>query len=347
MAATRARTSVRVRGVTYRDPDEARVAADELEFRAEQIAREAREGGNEALADTVQDRALADARRLRDFARELEEHEAGSTEQPDDVPAPSPSPAPARRRPRRTSSTRPTSGARRPRRRSSGGGLLRPARRDVERFGSATGLDEPIGGAADLFMVAIGATLTLVILRFLIATPRGQHSVAGLSSGAARFTRRLLDPADPLWLAHSGADKPLSAAGAGSSSPVSPTRSSSAPAPKGGARPTGQLVGVPGARPGVKVDRAYVSLVVAIQRMFGVTAESGARSPEHNAEVGGAEHSDHIPGNGVAVDFVGTPSAMARLHAWAVRMGFPYVEPMAQTKDRPHVHISFWSRNRR
>ena len=86
---------------------------------------------------------------------------------------------------------------------------------------------------------------------------------------------------------------------------------------------------------GVQVDSAIAPTVAQLISRFGVTPTSGYRSAAHNAEVGGATHSDHLSGD--AVDFSGSPQALAALYAYA-QGKFPYVEPMAQAKD--HVHIS-------
>ena len=112
-------------------------------------------------------------------------------------------------------------------------------------------------------------------------------------------------------------------------------------APKKGAAPilpavgTGtKIVGIPGTS--YQANSAIIPRVESIIKNFGVRVSSGYRSPEHNAEVGGAEHSDHLTGN--AIDFAGTPEQMTRLYNWA-QGKFPYIEPMSQAKD--HVHISF------
>ena len=89
---------------------------------------------------------------------------------------------------------------------------------------------------------------------------------------------------------------------------------------------------------GIQVDARIAPEVAAIERGFGVGASSGLRTAAHNAQVGGAGNSDHLRGD--AVDFVGSPQQMSMLQAWALRQGFPYVEPTAQTGGS-HVHISF------
>lgn len=87
---------------------------------------------------------------------------------------------------------------------------------------------------------------------------------------------------------------------------------------------------------GVPVDSRIAPEVAALVSRFGVTPTSGLRSAAHNAQVGGAQNSDHLRGD--AVDFAGTPQEMSALYQWA-QGRFPYVEPMAQAKN--HVHISF------
>lgn len=105
------------------------------------------------------------------------------------------------------------------------------------------------------------------------------------------------------------------------------------------AAPGGTLAPVPdmiATRSGLQVDSAILPAVSRITQSFGVKVNSGYRSAEHNAAVGGAENSDHLRGD--AVDFVGPPEAMQALYEWA-QGKFPYVEPMSQAHD--HVHISF------
>lgn len=87
---------------------------------------------------------------------------------------------------------------------------------------------------------------------------------------------------------------------------------------------------------GVQVDSAIAPTLEQIISQFGVKPTSGYRDPAHNAQVGGAQNSDHLTGD--AVDFSGSPSALSALYKYA-QGRFPYVEPMAQAKD--HVHISF------
>lgn len=91
-------------------------------------------------------------------------------------------------------------------------------------------------------------------------------------------------------------------------------------------------------RKGIDVDQQILPAVENVAKQFGVQVNSGYRSPQHNAQVGGAEHSDHLTGD--AVDFTGSPQQMAALQAWALRQKFPYVEPTSQTHGS-HVHISF------
>ena len=99
------------------------------------------------------------------------------------------------------------------------------------------------------------------------------------------------------------------------------------------------LAAVPGpldTRPGIAVDQAILPAVEQLAGRFGVKVNSGYRSPQHNAQVGGAGNSDHLRGD--AVDFTGAPAALQALYRFA-QGRFPYVEPMPQARD--HVHISF------
>lgn len=102
-----------------------------------------------------------------------------------------------------------------------------------------------------------------------------------------------------------------------------------------GLAPTKGIVRIPGTN--YQANSAILPDVTAIQQKFGVRVNSGYRSPQHNKEVGGAEHSDHLSGN--AIDFVGTPAQMKALYQWA-QGRFPYVEPWDQAGGN-HVHISF------
>lgn len=97
---------------------------------------------------------------------------------------------------------------------------------------------------------------------------------------------------------------------------------------------------VPGqlaSRAGIQVDKAVLGEAEAIARRFGLKINSGYRSAQHNAAVGGAENSDHLRGD--AVDFVGSPAQMLAAYKFA-QGRFPYVEPWNQAGGN-HVHISF------
>lgn len=88
---------------------------------------------------------------------------------------------------------------------------------------------------------------------------------------------------------------------------------------------------------GITIDSKVAPEVQQVLKLFpGLRPTSGYRSPTHNAQVGGAENSDHLRGD--AVDFGGNPQALAALYRYA-QGRYPYVEPMAQAKN--HVHISF------
>jgi hypothetical protein len=95
------------------------------------------------------------------------------------------------------------------------------------------------------------------------------------------------------------------------------------------------IVPIPGTS--YQANSAIIPNVEAITKRFGVRVNSAYRSPQHNAEVGGASHSDHLSGN--AIDFVGTPQQMKALYQWS-QGRFPYVEPWGQAGGN-HVHISF------
>lgn len=91
-------------------------------------------------------------------------------------------------------------------------------------------------------------------------------------------------------------------------------------------------------RKGIRVSAGLVPQVEGIVKQFGVKVNSGYRTAAHNAEVGGAPHSDHLSGG--AVDFTGTQQQMKALYQWAQTQHFAYVEPWDQAGGN-HVHISF------
>lgn len=76
---------------------------------------------------------------------------------------------------------------------------------------------------------------------------------------------------------------------------------------------------------------------------YGLTVTNQRRTPEHNAAVGGAKHSDHL--TGLAIDLSGDPKKMAALGAWAAQnMGegklFRWVG-WQSPGHYDHVHLSF------
>jgi hypothetical protein len=89
-------------------------------------------------------------------------------------------------------------------------------------------------------------------------------------------------------------------------------------------------------RGGIQLDAAVLPAAEQLAQRFGLRINSGYRSPQHNAAVGGAQHSDHLTGD--AVDFTGSQQAMRALYRWA-QGRFPYVEPWGQAGGN-HVHIS-------
>jgi hypothetical protein len=195
-----ARTSIRVRGVTYRSPDDAYVAAAELEDRAETIAGNLRRDGNDAEAEQVSDRARADAERLRAFAREREEHAAAATAQPPDAPPPTSSSSSGSqgKGARGRSSTRgrsSSSSPRRPARRgSSSGRAFTPRTRSIV---VGTGIPRATSSATSLALQVLGLTLGVAFLTLLL-TDRGVSAFGDLAGGIGNGLRWLLDPVDPL-----------------------------------------------------------------------------------------------------------------------------------------------------
>lgn len=172
---------MRVRGVTYTSPDEAYVAAAELEHHAETVASNLRRDGKDAEAEKVSDRANADAAKLREWARGREAAEASATPQPTDAP-----------KPRRRSSAPKARGA--TRRRGSSRPRLTPSTR---RYASQTGITGATSSATSLLLQVVGLTLGVAFLTLLL-TPRGVGAFAGLTSGLSGGLRWIIDPVDPL-----------------------------------------------------------------------------------------------------------------------------------------------------
>lgn len=76
---------------------------------------------------------------------------------------------------------------------------------------------------------------------------------------------------------------------------------------------------------------------------YGLSVTSHTRTPERNAQVGGAPNSDHLTGLGI--DLAGDPDQMAALAAWANDNTGPgrlfrYVE-YGTDDHQDHVHLSF------
>lgn len=344
MPTTTVPRSIRVRGVTYRSPDEARVAADELEHRAEELAGELRRSGKEAEADTLRDRGGADAERLRSWARDLEADDAAATAQPDDRPAGSP---PRRRRGSAGGGrTRSSSGR-------GGGGV---GERHVAR-GAASALADvgrqaqsvpvagaAVGGFADLLWTVGGGVIAIALVYALTnERGRGPAAFSQLVGGGGHLLARFISPTDPLALGRGSAtdqlaDFPVSSGVASSPAAASvdpwkaPTTSQGLPGFRRSQLPSAVTAG----GKTVFVDSTIAAAATAIARHFGVTVTSGYRDPAHNAEVKGAPNSDHL--SGLAVDFGGPLPKLQQLYTWA-QGRFPYVEPLSQSKD--HVHISF------
>ena len=179
--------TVRVRGVTYRNPDEAYVAAEELEHHADQLAEQLRRSGKEGEADTVQDRGHADAERLRTWARDREAAEADATEQPADRPRETRrSHGGGRRR-----ASRPRAG---PRSRSRRGGVFTPR---TQRIVEQTRIPAAASSATTLLLQALGMSLGVAFLVLLLSR-RGVQAFADLAGGTGRGLSWLIEPVDPL-----------------------------------------------------------------------------------------------------------------------------------------------------
>lgn len=72
---------------------------------------------------------------------------------------------------------------------------------------------------------------------------------------------------------------------------------------------------------------------------FGLTVSSHTRTPEHNAEVGGARNSDHLWGG--AVDIAGDEAKMDALYEWAQQYEGPGKPFRIVIDEGDHIHISF------
>ena len=79
---------------------------------------------------------------------------------------------------------------------------------------------------------------------------------------------------------------------------------------------------------------------VAIEGLdFQVCPTSWWRSKHHNAEVGGAAHSNHLMG--CALDFITDPPGhVTELHAWATEhLPLTWIEPLSESDT--HVHVDW------
>lgn len=175
-----AAATVRVRGVTYRNPDEAYVAAEELEHHADELAAQLRERGKDGEADQVQDRGHADADKLRAWARDRETVEAEATEQPQDRPTRRK--APRRRAGRRRGST------------SSSRPRFTPRTRSLAR---ETGIPQATSSATSFLLQLAGLTIGIAFLTLLL-TRRGVQSFSDLANSAANGLAWIIEPTDPL-----------------------------------------------------------------------------------------------------------------------------------------------------
>jgi hypothetical protein len=175
--------TIRVRGVTYRNPDEGYVAAEELEHHADTLAENLRRSGKEGEADTVQDRGRADAERLRTWARERETSEAEQTD-------------PARRRAAGTAAggrrraSRSSSSARR---RSSSAAFTPRTRRIIAQ----TGIPAATSSVTALALQVAGLSLGIAFLTLLLSR-RGVQAFGDLAGGAGHALDRIILPVDPL-----------------------------------------------------------------------------------------------------------------------------------------------------
>lgn len=70
-----------------------------------------------------------------------------------------------------------------------------------------------------------------------------------------------------------------------------------------------------------------------------VTITSGARSAEHNAEVGGVQNSEHIPGNGTAFDMTPPPGMTTAQLVAKLKASIPDAHQILDEGD--HVHVGW------
>ncbi len=189
MAAT-----VRVQGVTYTSPDEARVAADEIEYKADELAGDLRDRGRDAEADQVQDRGHANAEKLRAWAREHDERQAAATAQPEDTPKEPPA------APRKKPSSAKGSGSG-GRRRSGGSSSRRSGfftgRQRTRTVYQRSGLQAQATSAGSLLWQLLGLTISAALLT-LFLTDKGASAFGGLATGLAGALKLIVDPVDPL-----------------------------------------------------------------------------------------------------------------------------------------------------
>lgn len=174
------------------------------------------------------------------------------------------------------------------------------------------------------------------------ASPARTQLIAGLLGTLQSFaqTGKAMGATDPQQFISAALSQVLASRQAGNAAAAqtqAAPQASAAPVPHGGKLSLSSVPDTWSTRKGIDVNHAILPNVVGIAERFGVKVNSGYRSAEHNASVGGASHSDHLGGN--AVDFTGSPAAMKKLYDWA-QGKFPYVEPWGQAGGN-HVHISF------
>lgn len=214
--------ALKVRGVTYDSPAELADSIDELEQMRDDEVDELRARGADAAADQKADQYAVELNARRATLREANEKAAAATEQPPNRPKGNPG--------RRRSSRPPGGGGQR---RSSSGGrsieregdrvlreLARPARRDVGRFTSKTGISPYTGGAADMAWWTVGVIVGLTVV-YALVQGRGPGAVEAIVTGGTRAFGRFMDPGDAFLLPRRDAAGPsTSGAPAGQVTPV-------------------------------------------------------------------------------------------------------------------------------
>lgn len=92
-------------------------------------------------------------------------------------------------------------------------------------------------------------------------------------------------------------------------------------------------------------DSTGPALADSLASQYGLTKTNDIRDPEHNARVGGAKASDHLPGGLFAADFAGAKEKTDAFAAWARQNqgeGKLFAKVLYGDKEhKDHVHVTF------